>query len=256
MSAQFWSIKDGGTVGRLKLVVPAETKDAILQMTRASLSDDVRKYIVAVLDRVGRVALNEARGRLGVFGTGHRVTVLSAAIRENQSRRSRAFTQAPLRDKGDLAASLRATVDKGGLTVSLGATGRHAYKAALHERGYTFTISKKMANYFFHRANQEPGGRGRRAMHLRVLAAYFRKNVGDTVVVRRRPFLAPALEHAYESVLTQGFRGTNRGDFDLARDLFNIWGGGKVGSVLGASRTSRFQVEMGPNIPDGDIGDA
>lgn len=256
MSAQFWSIKDGGTVGRLKLEVPRETQEAILQMTRSTLSNDVRKYITVVLDRIGRDALIEARGRLGVLGTGQRVSVLSAAIRENQGRRSKTFTSAPLRDEGNLAKSLRATVDRTNLTVSLGATGPHAFKAALHELGYTFTISKKMANYFFHMANQEPGGKGRRAMHLRVLAAYFRKNVGDTVTVRRRPFLAPALEHAYESVLAQGFRGTNRGNFDLARDLFNIWGGGKVGSVLGASRTSRFQVEMGPNIPDGDSGDA
>ncbi len=249
MSAQFWSIKDGSTGGRLKLVVPAETKDAILQMTRASLSDDVRKYIIAVLDRVGRVALTEARGRLGVFGVGPRVTVLSAAIRENQSRRSRSFTQAPLRDEGGLASSLRATVDRGNLTVSLGAVGRHAYKAALHERGYTFGITERMANYFFHRANQERLGRGRRAMHLRVLAAFFRENVGETVRVRARPFLQPSLERAYRTVLEDGFRGTK--GMDLARDLFNIWGGGRVSTAAGSVRTTQFMAEMGPSIPEG-----
>jgi hypothetical protein len=219
-------------------------------MTRTSLPQDVRRYIAVVLDRIGRAALQDARGRLGVIGRGPAITTSSALLRENPARQRLSF--APLYDEGGMRASLRAQVDPSNLSVSLGATGPSAFKAYLHERGYSFEITSRMANYFLGRAGRE---RGKVKNAYRFLGLYFKANVGGRVSVQPRPFMAPALKRAVQTVFEGGFYG-RRADFDLARDLFDIWG-----TTTKTNRhwmpNAREIVSLSVSAPDsGEAGDA
>jgi hypothetical protein len=109
-----------------------------------------------------------------------------------------------------------------------------------------------MANYFLGRAGRE---RGKVKNAYRFLGLYFKANVGGRVSVQPRPFMAPALKRAVQTVFEGGFYG-RRADFDLARDLFDIWG-----TTTKTNRhwmpNAREIVGLSVSAPDsGEAGDA
>ena len=214
-----------GTGGyRVQLVVPKDTQQAVDNMRRGTLDADTRKYMTAVLDRIGSSAVIKARSilNLGTAGGLEEVTELTAAIRGmGANDRPSLFPNRkdrPLVDTGQMRDGIRGIVDKTALTVTLGVVGDRAEVARMHENGYSFKVTTATANHFTYFGPT-------RAM------AWAMKNAGQIISVPARPFIAPALEAARSEVLSN-----KDPRFNLARDVFQIWIGGQYGPVTASSR--------------------
>lgn len=220
-----------GTGGyRVQLVVPKDTQQVVDNMRRGTLDADTRKYMTAVLDRIGSSAVIKARSilNLGTAGGLEEVTEFTAAIRGmGANDRPSLFPNRkdrPLVDTGKMRDGIRGIVDKAALTVTLGVVGDRAEVARMHENGYSFKVSpqdksgKSTVGHFTYFGPT-------RAM------AWAMKNAGQVISVPARPFIAPALEDARSDVLLN-----KDPRFNLARDLFQIWIGGQYGPVSASSR--------------------
>lgn len=214
-----------GTGGyRVQLVVPRDTQQAVDNMRRGTLDADTRKYMTAVLDRIGSSAVIKARGilNLGTAGGLEEVTELTAAIRgKGANDRPSLFPNRkdrPLVDTGKMRDGIRGIVDKAALTVTLGVVGDRAEVARMHENGYYFKVTTATVNHFTYFGPT-------RAM------AWAMKNAGQIISVPARPFIAPALEDARSDIMLN-----KDPRFNLARDIFQIWIGGQYGPVSASSR--------------------
>lgn len=215
-----------GTGGyRVRLVVPKDTQQAVDNMRRGTLDADTRKYMIAVLDRIGSSAVIKAGGilNLGTAAGLKELTEFTAAIRgkgaNDKPSRFHGRQDRPLVDTGKMRDSIRAAVDKTALTVTLGVVGDRAEVARMHENGYSFRVTTATANHFTYFGPT-------RAM------AWAMKNVGQIISVPARPFIAPALEYARSNVLLN-----KDPRFNLARDIFQIWVGGSPAAAATRYRT-------------------
>ena len=213
-----------GTGGyRVQLVVPKDTQQAVDNMRRGGLDADVRKYMRAVLDRVGSAAVIKARGILNL-GTAAGLQELTPLTREIRS-----FTRdtlggmgqdRPLVDTGQMRDGIRGVVDPAALTMTLGVVGAHAHLARLHEYGYTFKVTAPFLK-------EPPTTLGHfYRLGSRWAIGWATKNAGETITVSARPFLTPALTEAKADVMS-----SRDPRFNLARDFFTLWVGGKYDPV-------------------------
>ena len=213
---------------RVQLVVPPDTQRAVDNMRRGTLDADVRRYMRAVLDRIGSSAVIKAGSilNLGVRAGLAEITEFTAAIRGmgqgDPPSRFQGRVDRPLVDTGKMRDGIRGVVDPAALTVTLGVVGERADVARMHEYGYKFRITPDTANHFTWFGPI-------RAM------VWADKNIGEVVSVPARPFIRPALEKAREEVLSN-----KDPRFDMARDFFRLWVGGQPASV-----PTRFRVVEG-----------
>jgi hypothetical protein len=191
---------------QFKLVIPPDDQRVIENMARGSLDADVQRMLVAVLDRIGVYAVNEAKSILGI-GTGLAAThSISREVRKNPARRD---VNSPLYDTGAMSRGIRRHLDRAAMTVTVGVRGERAFVAALHETGYSFRITDRMAHVFANRADAEAAERGgdwRRtagAQGWADMAKWAAANVGETVAVAARPFLGPAMDRAVDRLVSE-----------------------------------------------------
>lgn len=253
---------------RMSWKLPRDVEAAVEAMRRGSLGDELQRYLRQTAARIGAIAVDEAKSRIGGARLGN-VAPMSAGLRENASRRS--SWHHALFDTGAMMRGIYA--DLRGHDVVVSVRGPHAHLAAIHEYGAAFKVTRGTIAHFVSLGRksaeaemlsfgvagwgdakgEESAGfsreqhyRARKRMARRYqkdwmsgspvlqAEAWARMRMNEIVTIPARPFLEPSIHDAMRRV-AEDPKGI------LAQDLFNLWTNARA---TGGTRSESYRYNV------------